>query len=231
MDDNETNSGHCVGGIRRPRRRVTAAVMMRLVLCFAALSCASRGPAQLAKPAHHASCLHACLNVRPVAVCSPDDLAKPTMTVQEVSAAFDELVDREVRVVGSLEKVEGVSTQVECSRGRCCNQQHDPGLALGALRLEGDYALADGQNAPIRCTSQDGMMVQSFASTRDARFAFEPWDRGKLGDPQRQRLQRAYCCNLDAHGQRVLVLATPTRSEDGLEAKRLSSPFICALPP
>lgn len=203
--------------------------MMRLVSCLAVLSCASSAP-QLDAPARHPSCLHACVNVQPIAVCPPDELAKPAMTEEEVNAAFDELVDSEVRVVGPLKKAEGVWTQIDCRPGVCCSEQIDPRLTLGALRLDGHFVLADGQNAALRCVSRDGTMVQSLARSREARFAFERWARGKLGDPQGQRWQRAYCCNLDAHGQRVLVSATLTVTKDGLEAKRLSNPFICALP-
>ena len=152
------------------------------------------------------------------------------MTVEEVSAAFDALGGREVRVLGPLKKAEGVWTQMDCSPGTCCSEQIDPGLTLGALRVDGHYVLADGQNAALRCTSRDGMMVQSLARSRAARFAFERWDRGELGDPQSPRLERAYCCNLDAHGQRILVSATLTLSKDGLGSKRLSNPFMCALP-
>lgn len=178
----------------------------------------------------HDSCLHACVNVQPIPVCPPDEAAKPALTVQEVTAALEELVGREVRVRGPLNKADGRWTQINCSPGTCCSEQLDPGLALGNLRLEGSYVLADRRNDTVRCASQDGMMVQSLASSPEAGFSFERWDRAKRGDPQRQMLQRAFCCNLDGHGQQVLVSGTLTSTEDDLAAERLSNPFVCALP-
>lgn len=200
-------------------------------MSLATLSCGSSGPVPQSGAARlDESCLNACAGVQRIPTCPREALAEPTLSVAEATAALDELVGQVVRVRGQLLKAEVSSTQIDCPTGTCCSELLNPSLALGELHLDGQYQLPGGQVGALRCAARAGMMDQSLASSPDERFFFEPWDRAKRGDPPHHRLQRAYCCSLDAHGQQVVVSATlaPPKHDDA--PARLSDPFLCSLP-
>jgi hypothetical protein len=132
-------------------------------------------------------------------------------------------------VRGRFVKAEGTWTQINCPRNTCCSEQIDPRLAVGGLALEGRYRIPGDRTAKLRCVSGAGMMIQSLAGSAAAPFALEAWDRRTRGEPQRDILQRAYCCNLDAHGQDVIVEGTLAPAAGAFSPDRLLDPFVCAV--
>ncbi len=199
-------------------------------LCLVPIGCASGVPAEGPDPAAlDDSCLHACFNVQSVPACPPQLLAGPVREAADVSAAAEQLMGQQVRVRGPFVKAESSWTQINCPRNTCCSEQIDPRLAVGELVLEGRYRVPADHSAELRCVSRAGMMIQSPAGAAAAPFEFERWDRGIRGEPQRQALQRAYCCNLDAHGQDVIVEGTVAPATRAFASSRMLDPFICAV--
>jgi hypothetical protein len=203
--------------------------MKRVWLCLVSIGCASGVPAEQPDPAAlDDSCLHACLNVQSVPLCPPQLLTGSVRAAGDVAAAAEELIGQPVRARGRLGRAEGSWTQIDCPRNTCCSEQLDASLAVGELALEGRYQIPGNHAATLRCVSRAGMMIQSLAGSIAAPFSFELWDRRTRGEPQRHALQRAYCCNLDAHGQDVIVEGTLAPASRPFGPNRLVDPFVCA---
>jgi hypothetical protein len=175
--------------------------------------------------------LYGCANVQTVPACQPQQLAGATRPPEEVAAAFDELTGQRVRVRGRLDKYSALSTMMNCdgTETPCCNEWLDLRLAVGKLTLEGEYRAPGGHAGTLLCRSHDGMMVQSLTDSASAPLLFERWDRKSRGEPQRQSLQPALCCNLYAHGQNVIVEGTLAAEKQYAGPKRLLDPFLCEL--
>ena len=135
---------------------------------------------------------------------------------------------------GKLGTGEGVWTQIDCPRDTCCSEQLAPFASVedaGAeLALAGKVALSAAVTEELRCVSRAGFMVRNYAEKPDAPVSFTRWDRRRDGEPASERLERAYCCNVDVRGQEVIVEATFEARAEEFAPHRLLDPRLCELP-
>jgi hypothetical protein len=206
----------------------------RPLWCFVPLiACASPAAQDAQRKPLHDSCLHSCRNVRKIPRCPAEIPSAPNHSPAEVVGLASQLAGQHVRIGGRLGKGEGNWTQINCPKDVCCSQQLDPFVSLyeatSELALAGEFRLPNGTREKLLCGSRGGAMVKTYGSSPGTTFAFELWNRRRDGEPDPATLERAYCCNLDARGQRVIVEATLQLSELVASPHRLVDPMVCEL--